>query len=341
VADPDEKGRNKLQKETGAKKSYSDWRELIEIDKPDVICICSRLPSRHTEVVIEAAKVGCHVYCEKPFAENLEDADKMLEAAVLGNILISVAHLGRYAPMYRIAKELIQKGFIGRPLSIFCRGKEDKRGGGEDMMVLGTHLFDLSRFFFGDPKWIFGHVTVGGREMTLADISIPTEDIGPVAGDEIVALFGFSEGVRGYFESRRGLFDGHEKRMGICVVGSERILSLRFDGKPWIYISRKKYSVGRTIEFEKIYTPSRLEVSGADPLVLDENSSEQDFPFAYCNRYAAVDLLCAITEKRQPISSGYDGRWALEMIMGVYLSHLSGRALKLPLLERKHPLYRQ
>ncbi|HOV22118.1 MAG TPA: Gfo/Idh/MocA family oxidoreductase [bacterium] len=341
VADPDETGRNMLQKETGAKNSYSDWSYLIQHDKPDVVCVCSRLPSQHTDVVVAAAEAGCHIYCEKPFAQTLEDADKMINAAASNNVLIVVAHLGRYAPMYQVAREMIQKGDIGRPLSVYCRGKEDERGGGEDMMVLGTHLFDMSCFFFGYPEWIFGNITVKGRKMTLNDVTEPKEPIGPVAGDEIVSLFGFSNSVRGYFESRRGLFDKKIRRMGISVAGSEAILAMRFDAKPRLYISTDRRPFEKPGDFDEIDIPSVLEIPGTQPLSLSVSDPENDMPFTYCNRYAAVDLLCAIVEGREPISSGKDARWALEMIFGVYTSHLAGKSVDFPLPNRKHPLTRK
>ena len=50
------------------------------------------------------------------------------------------------------------------------------------------------------------------------------------------------------------------------------------------------------------------------------------------------DVLKARGEEREPINSGRDGRWALEMIYGVYASHLSGKRVALPLTNRKHPL---
>jgi len=60
--------------------------------------------------------------------------------------------------------------------------------------------------------------------------------------------------------------------------------------------------------------------------------------FAQTNRQAALDLIAAITEGRDPVASGRDARWSLEMIHGVYVSHLSRRAVALPLRERGHPL---
>ena len=56
------------------------------------------------------------------------------------------------------------------------------------------------------------------------------------------------------------------------------------------------------------------------------------------NALAVWDLMQAADEGREPVSSGRDARWALEMILGVYASHLAGRPLPLPLDERQHPL---
>jgi hypothetical protein len=57
------------------------------------------------------------------------------------------------------------------------------------------------------------------------------------------------------------------------------------------------------------------------------------------NRLAILDLIQAIETQRDPISSGRDGRSALEMIMGVYVSHLEARRVSFPLTLRQHPLY--
>jgi hypothetical protein len=50
------------------------------------------------------------------------------------------------------------------------------------------------------------------------------------------------------------------------------------------------------------------------------------------------DVLQAREEGRRPVNSGYDSRWALEMIHGIYTSHLYGIRVALPLENREHPL---
>lgn len=335
VADPDEESRLATQRETGAPRLYADWAELLDRERPDIVCVCSRLPTRHLDVVVGAAQAGCHIYCEKPLSVSLADADRMIAAAAAAGVRLAVGHLARYAAVFQKARELIATGGIGQPLSVFCRGKEDERGGGEDLMVLGAHLLDLTRFFFGDPGWVFAHIATEGHDFTLADTREPTEPVGPVGGDNISALYGFENGVRGQFESRRGLHDGGETRMGITVVGAEASLAVRYDNHRNLRLRRSRRPLEEGGDCETIPTPPPPDPPGARPLHTTTGVAGY---FARNNRQAALDLMAAITEDREPLASGRDARWSLDMIHGVYTSHLEHRAIPLPLTNRQHPL---
>lgn len=337
VADPDEESRHAIQRETGAPRQYADWSRLLAQEQPDIVCVCSRLPTQHLEVIEGAAAVGCHIYCEKPLAVSLAEADRMVEAADAAGVRLATGHLARYAAVFQKARELIASGGIGQPLTVFCRGKEDERGGGEDLLVLGSHLLDLARFFCGDPAWVFAHVQTAGREFTLADTREPTEPVGPVGGDSITALYGFADAVRGQFESRRGLFDGGEVRMGITLVGSEATLAVRYDQERLLRVRRSNRPGEEGGEYEVIPTPPPPDPPGAAPLYATQGMAGY---FAQGNRNAALDLMAAIEEGREPLASGRDARWSLEMIHGVYASHLARRAIDLPLTDRSHPLER-
>jgi predicted dehydrogenase len=205
------------------------------------------------------------------------------------------------------------------------------------MLVLGSHLLDLTRFFFGDPQWVFGHVAVEGRDFTLADVREPTEPVGAVGGDSITALYGFAGGVRGQFESRHDLYHGGDVRMGITVVGSEATLSVRYDNDRHLRIRRSGRPGEEGGSYEVIPTMPQPDPPGARPLHATTGVGEY---FARNNRQAALDLMAAITENREPLASGRDARWSLEMIHGVYASHLERRAVPLPLTDRRHPLVR-
>ncbi|HAA49897.1 MAG TPA: 3-chlorobenzoate-3,4-dioxygenase, partial [Planctomycetaceae bacterium] len=131
---------------TGARKAYVDYREMLEKEKPDIVSISQRWLDRHHEMLMAAIRLGCHVYMEKPFVRDLVEADEVVKACEMRHVKLAIAHGNRYSPQVAIARKLIGDGQIGQVLELRARGKEDaRRGGGEDLWVLGTHMLDLMR----------------------------------------------------------------------------------------------------------------------------------------------------------------------------------------------------
>ena len=58
-------------------------------------------------------------------------------------------------------------------------------------MVLGTHLFNLMRYFVGDVAWMTARVTQDGRDIAAGDVHEANEPIGPIAGNRIHSFFAF------------------------------------------------------------------------------------------------------------------------------------------------------
>ena len=88
------------------------------------------------------------------------------------------------------------------------------------MLVLGTHLFDLIRFFAGDASWCAARVLQNGHEITSQDAHPAKENIGPIAGDEIEAHFGFANGISASFTSR-GKLQQQIGHWGLELIGSK------------------------------------------------------------------------------------------------------------------------
>jgi len=216
---------------------------------------------------------------------------------------------------------MIAKGDIGRVLSLRGRGKEDPRGGGEDLMVLGFHILDLMCFFAGRPQWIFAHVMHEDKDMVKEDAHAAKEQNGPVAGDWLSAMYGFLHGVHGFFESHKGLKNPTD-RFNLEIYGSEGIIALR-SLKDVVWLHEPVFNPAKPHRWELITTP--------------EWEAVED-KMHWCNQQLVLDLLKAVEEDRQPFASGEDARWVLEMILGVYTSHLAKERVRLPLETRKHPL---
>ena len=278
---------------------------------------------------------------------SLKEADRLVALVEASGIRLCVAHPARYDAGFLQMKKMVESGDIGKPLTVYGRGKSDHRGGGEDMMVLGTHIFDLQTFFFGEPEAAWAEVTCDGRPIGRGDTGETVEPIGPTAGDDIFACFRFPGGVRALFESRRGLVDlaRQETHMGIAVIGTAGTLSLRFDdiGDARLRISPLSSPPDADACFEEVDVVDERSVPAAAPL--DDSLRGAQTPrarlFLGSNRYAAWDLIRSIEEDRLPVSNMYNARLALEMIYAVYASQLSGGVIRFPLTDREHPLERK
>jgi predicted dehydrogenase len=333
---------------TQAKRHYLSLTDMLNRERVDIVVLCSRHPYDHLEQIRAAAQRGCHIYCEKPLTANLREADRIVEIAEQHRIRICMAHPSRYDLGFLTMKRMVEAGAIGDPVTVHGRGKNDHRGGGEDMIVLGTHILDLQTFFFGKPEVVFAEVTEGGRPIVASDRTRTVEPIGPAAGDHVFAYFRFANGVRGVFESRRGLRDttSPASHMGLTVSGTKGTLSMRFEDSDTpplrpLRISRLAGPPEDESDFEVVPLTESRHIPGAAPLEYSL-CGQPDIPkarmFLQSNRFAVWDLMQAIEEGRQPVSNVYNARLALEMICGIYAAHLARTVVTFPLEDRAHPL---
>jgi predicted dehydrogenase len=212
-------------------------------------------------------------------------------------------------------------------LEIRGRGKEDSRGGGEDLWVLGTHVFDLMRYFAGDAEWCFAQVTQSGRPVTRADVREGNEGLGPLAGDGVDAMFRL-KGSTAYFASHGGRA-GNPSRYGVVIHGSKGILEVGTG-----YLPRAK------ILLDASWSPGQTGTAWADVSSKGVGEPEplEDLGIHGGNVLIARDLIRSMEEDRQPLGSIYEARAATEMIAAVFESHRQGRPVKLPLENRGNAL---
>jgi predicted dehydrogenase len=326
VADPVDAGRAKAATRAKAARQYADYREMLAREKPDLVSVAPRWSDQHREMAVAALEAGAHVFMEKPFAPSPADGDAILAAADKTRRKIVVAHQMRIAPSVVYLKQKIDAGLIGDLLEIHTFGKMDARAGGEDLIVLGVHLFDFMRLFAGDPHWCTARVMQQGRDITKADARTVREQVGPVAGDEVSAQFAFNNGVTASFTSRGRMRDqsGH---WGVELVGSKGSARILTDIWPRVAVAQHVAWTNATREVK--WTPLEGD-PGRVPGV--------DTSTTAANRRVVDDLLAAVREDREPACSGRNAAWAVEMVMGVYRSALSGARASFPLTDRSHPL---
>jgi predicted dehydrogenase len=328
VADEDEKGRAAAAARLGVKSAYADYRDMLDKEKPQIVSVADRFLDAHRDMVLACARAGASIFLEKPMARTLEEADALVAACETHHVKLAIAHQTRYSPRAERVKELIANGKLGDILELRSRGKEDSRGGGEDLMVLGTHLMDLMRYFAGDARWCFASILQAGKPATKADVREGGENMGPVLGDSLFATYGFDRGVVGTFGSHRAR-DGVSARFGLSIYGGKGAVHMTTGSLPATYfVDDPTWAPGRGKA-----TPQEVTSAG-----LGKPETIKDGSLGQGNVWIALDLMEAIEQDRQPRGSMYDGRAALEMILAVYESHRLKGPAELPLKNRKHPL---
>ena len=124
-------------KRTGAERSYADYREMLEKERPQIVSVAPRWLDCHRDMVVACAEYGAHVFLEKPMCRTLAEADEMIDACERAHVKLAIAHQTRYSPKLQVVRDLIFDGQLGQILEMRGRGKEDRRGGGEDRTPQG------------------------------------------------------------------------------------------------------------------------------------------------------------------------------------------------------------
>lgn len=325
LADPDEAGRARHAAEANAQRTYADYREMLETEKPDLVSVGPRTTNRHKEYILACAEHGCHGFLEKPISRDLAEADEMVDAIEAKNLKWAMAHNYRVSPLIQhMKKMLFEERIIGHIIELRGRGKEDNRSGGEDLIVLGTHVFDLMQDLMGPPEWCMADITVNGQHAQPADVREASEPLGPIVGNRLNGIFGLGRGIAGFFGSIVQP-DGDGGRWGLDIYGSRGVIKTRFEVIPSVtYLPDPSWAPGMTgAEWQPL--------PGAPTVTMENPNVERNAPII-------DDLIAAIEEDRIPEVSLQDGRTAYEFIQGVFAAHVNGGRIELPLQKRSHPL---
>lgn len=332
VADPDSAGRQKKLKQLGLTESaaYSDYREMLAKESPDLVAVCPRHVDQHRDMILAAAEAGAKgVYVEKPFVRTPQEADEVLAECKKQGTKVAVAHRNRYHPVMKVIADLVEEGRIGRVLEIRGRGKGDRRGGGEDLWVLGSHVLNMIMFLAGQPRSCSAILMQDGRPVTQGDLRSGAEGLGLLAGNELHARYRFDDGVIATFDSIAN--DGTQNQgFGLQIIGSDGMIAIRADREPLAYLVPGN-------PFQPKSSPSRwLPISSGG---VDVEEPEPDLIHRVQHHdVAAADLIQAIREDRDPLCSGAQAAATIEMICAVFQSHVQGgAAIEFPLIQRGQP----
>ena len=294
--------------------SYENYLDMFEKEKFDIVDIITPVDS-HKDIVIAAAEKGCHVLCEKPFANNLEDAVEMVKACEKAGKKLMICQTNRWHPWFRTIKKEIEHETIGIPYySIITQrvsfaipqGEEGKVALIEDqpfyknieklvLLEQGCHYVDIFRYFFGDA------ISVTARVKKISPFII---------GDDLAIIIIDFPGLTTVLEDS-WVCTGSEKTSVTLVEGTKG--SLYFEGTSGA-------------------APHRTTEAGGVEIRLRNGkitSIPQDANKYYYNAFESIErhFIDCIKNDKEPISSGRDNLRSLDIIFSAYSSSQIGRTM--------------
>lgn len=333
VADADATGLAAARKKLKDAPGFADYRAMLREAKPEIVAICPRHVDQHRDMLLATIESGARgIYIEKPFVRTPAEADEVIAAARKTGAKIAVAHRNRYHPVLGEIVNLIEADTIGRLLEVRARGKEDARGGALDLWVLGSHALNIAFVFTGAPKACSATLLQDGKLATKTDVRDGDEGLGLMAGNELHARIDTERGVPVFFDSiaKAG---NPAASFGLQFIGTKGIIDVRADREPLAHLVPG--SPFQPVKEARPWVP----ISSGGPGVPEPIAGLREQVTNHV--LVARDLIGAITGDQQPQCSAEDGRALVEVICGIFESHVQGgRRVTLPLAARDNPLAR-
>lgn len=302
--------------------TYGSLDELLDRTRPDVALVATP-PGVHAEPCLAALEAGCHVFCEKPFVDDLRDADRIVEAAVAAGRLVAVNHEFRENPIFRAVRDGVASGEHGR--LVFCQVWQlldlapweepvPWRAGlaHRSLFEGGVHLVDLLLAIFGAvPTAVYARRSAGYHEQQDADaIQVLTLE--------------FPGGLLGQITIDR-LCRGGSRYLEVRADCERASLRASFGGRAYLQAGIKRaekpglkleLGLGGLAWLERGLARSRLARNPRDGAVVG-------------TRRLLEGLVGAIERGAEPPSSGREARDVLAVIEAAYESGRTGSRVEI------------
>jgi myo-inositol 2-dehydrogenase/D-chiro-inositol 1-dehydrogenase len=276
VADPAPGAAAALADTLGADRAYTDVAQVWADPAVDAVVIAA--PARfHADLVVAAARAGKHVFCEKPMALSLADADRAIEAARAAGIVLQVGFNRRFAPDWQAARALLEDGRIGPPRLLRSLTR-DPGGFDPARVATGTifletliHDFDTLRFLNPGAEAVEVYAVADAlvepdwRDRGLLDTAVVTVrfDNGAVGTAEACFEAAYGYDVRGEVFGPGGMAtmgDGRRTPMVFSAAGGRTTETARSDQE----LFAGAYTAELAAFAEAVRTGDPAPVTGAD-----------------------------------------------------------------------------
>jgi predicted dehydrogenase len=300
-------------------KAYQTLDDMLA--DPAIHAVAIGTPSgAHAEPALAAAKAGKHVIVEKPLEITLRRCDKIIAACEKAGVVLSTIFPSRFHDSSRELKKAVEQRRFGKLAlgdaivkwyrtqayydSGAWRGTWELDGGGA-LMNQAVHSVDLL-------AWLMGPVVeVRALAGLVAHERIAVEDTA-------VAAVKFANGALGTITATTAAFPGYLKRIEISGDAGTAVLEEE-DLIRWDFA--KKTKADEKILQKMAERKSTGGGGAADPKAIGHHGHARQFQ----------DFVEAIRKGRKPSIDGPEGRRAVEIILAIYKSAETGKAVSLPL----------
>jgi len=263
----------------GIKNVYTDYKEILKDPEIDAVMICSSTDT-HSQITIEAANAGKHIFCEKPIDFDLDRIHQALDAVKKAGVKFQVGFNRRFDHNFKKVRELVREGKIGEPHIIKITSRDPQPPPIEYVKVSGGIFLDMTIHDFDMARYLSGSevVEVYTNAAVLVDPAIG--EAGDV--DTAIITLKFANGAIGVIDNSRRAAYGYDQRVEVfgskgCVTvsndtPSSAVLSTEegvFSDKPkYFFLERYKDSFVEEVKefFDSILNNKETPVTGIDGL---------------------------------------------------------------------------
>lgn len=279
---------------------FTDYHEMLKVDLVDAIYNCT--PNfMHKQVVVDAAKAKKHVLTQKPFANTIEEALEMCEAASENNIILQSAFFERFRGYCQAMKTCIESGEIGK------------------LKMIKTQMSHegIGDFYHPKTKWFDDLVLAGGG--CLADMGAHHLDLMRWLTDSEVKFIDAQIDEVGTGIPEKNALVNITYHNGIMAQGHWSFLTVAPEGV--CYDKFELYGDKGTlfVTWDRNNAPRFQIVKKGDLQWKDYPYEEIDGFFAMQKHFAEC-----ILHQKQPMTTGYDGVKSVETILAAYKSAATG-----------------
>jgi predicted dehydrogenase len=314
--------------------SETDWKKVISRSDIDIVDICTA-GDTHEEIALAALKAGKHVLCEKPLANNGQEAKRMADAAVKAaknGTKSMVAFNYRRVPALAVAKQLIEAGKIGTIFHVRANYLQDwiidpefplvwrlnkKTAGSGALGDIAAHIIDAS-YFLTNSKI----TSVSGQLKTfIKERPLPASYTGLKAGasagrgkvtvdDTAIFTANFDNGAVGTFEATR-FAAGRKNAMSIEINGSKGSIYFNFEDMNELLFHDHTINSAEA-GFRKILT-----TDGDQPYVGAWWPPGHIIGYEHTFTHEIYDFVVSIAKNKKPSPSFTDGLYVQQVLDAV------------------------